>query len=85
LNLKKAGWNRYDARLSVPDHAAYISMWLYSETDALLDTCVLSPASEAPEPPIETGDNLLENADFSNSANGVPAHRRGIDSILFCG
>lgn len=61
---------RYDVSATAPAGSSYVSMWFYSETDALIDKCSLVPANLVEEPPVVSTGNLLENPDFDNTTNG---------------
>ena len=73
-------FNRYDVRTTVPPGAASMTMWFYSETDAIVDNCTLLPAELAPQPPLNSEINLLENADFDTTNSGLPDQW-----LKFCG
>jgi len=63
---------RYDVRATVPENSRYTTMWLYSESDAVVDNCRLTPALDAPPPPILTESNLLRNPEFDIVESGQP-------------
>jgi len=74
------GFERYDVRATVPASSEYVTMWFYTESDAIVDNCSLLPADIAPPPPINNAVNLLENAEFDTTNNGLPEQW-----LKFCG
>ena len=58
---------RYETRGVAPSNTQYLSMWIFSENDVVVDNCSLAVDSDSPlPPPPPSGDNLLENAGFES-------------------
>lgn len=58
-------YERYSVSFTAPANSTYVSMWLYSENSAVVDTCSLTRLKEPPPPPPSTGNNLLKNSGFT--------------------
>jgi len=75
-----SNYARYDVRASAPANTRYVSMWFFSETKALVDSCVLNHAENATLPSESIGANLLLNASFDKLLNEMP-----IEWARYCG
>jgi|GEM_PF-5131367 len=53
---------------TAPANASFVSAWVYSDSGAVVDNCSLQNYLEPVQPPL-SGDNLLENGDFSEGVH----------------